>query len=235
MTMRKPLILAATVITTAAASIATVAIAQNDPSHTNAKQAITAALQAGKPTTLSSVDSRSLQTATRAGYAPSSAAARSVPAPTGDGTWTVIPTASGGACLIVDDGTLTCGSADSIASGRSGLIEIAPAPNDADLAKARLKALKDAYGDPKPAPAGESSLPVAHTLPLDIGRGGAATRKGIAPANAATVEALDKSGAVIHDAKVSDGLYQLALGTEGSTASVRFRSADGTVIATVSL
>ena len=233
--MRKPFILAVATVAAVAASVATVAIAQSGDDNADAQGAISVAIRAGTPATLSPTDIRSLQIATRNGYRPDEAAARSVQAPAGGGTWTVIPTADAGACLIVEDGAMTCGSSDSIVSGRSGLVEIAPAPNDAELAKVRLKALKDAYGDPRPAPVGGGSMPVAHTMPLEIGRGGAAVRNGIAPAGAATVEALDRSGAVIHGARVVDGLYQLSLGTNGATMSVRFRSVDGSVIATVAL
>lgn len=195
-----------------------------------------AALTSGAVVSLPAPVLASLTSPPATEYGPYVAGARSLPAPgAGPERWTVMPAQDGGACLVIEGGTFTCGSAESIATGRFGLILIdAPQGEAARRAQAaNAKAMRD-YGSPVKAGPDAQRPDQALVLPT-AELGGHAARKGLVADGVTTVQSRDAVGKLIGSAEVQDNLYDLELGQEAVAKTVQLLQADGTIVASFSL
>ncbi|WP_354697274.1 hypothetical protein DSM112329_02896 [Paraconexibacter sp. AEG42_29] len=209
----------------AAGGTAAAVTALSGDSAQRSRAAVAAALTAGEPVRLTAPQRRIIATARGEGFTPVVARARRVLAPDGRNHWIVVPSADAGACLITTSGA-SCNPAHVIASGRSGLMIIKPV---------RLtSAARKAYASEFRRRLREARRRGAQNFTMPREPPGQARKRGIAPADAATVEARDYAGQLVAITSVTRGLYEVRLGTERTTRSIVFKDREGEVVATSS-
>ncbi|HWT92528.1 MAG TPA: hypothetical protein VN238_06000 [Solirubrobacteraceae bacterium] len=126
----------------------------------------------------------------------------------------ITTTKEGGACISLESGETSCGSASSVRSGKFGLLTIAP-PADGGPVAETVRTLPD-------------GTVLARTLP-----GGKMTRYGVVPDGVTTVKARSANGAVAKTATVRSNVYKLDLGHEGkpdAAAAIELEKSDGAAV-----
>lgn len=172
-------------------------------------------LAAGQPATAAQV-SRLRDVPETVAFKPDLTAARSVTTSSG-ATWTVVPAADNGACIVAPEG-LTCGSGTDIKTGQFGFT----ATDIGTLTRMQLAANRKAIAARTSPPYNATTLP------------GKSTKYGLAPDRVSIAVAVDASGREISRTSVKDGVCVLNLGVtsarDGSRA-VRLLTAYGEVVA----
>lgn len=176
-----------------------------------APSATVSALSNGAP---ASIDKNAQAALEDAGFAVKDADAVSVPAPSGEGSWVLVPGTDGGACLVVPDGAAACGSDALLA--KSGVINATP-----DAAASAALGLPDRL-DPSEMKAGV----VPHGA-TDAPQG-AVTVRGLVSDDVTAAAAVASAGELVGKvATVTNNVFELDGVPLEQAVSVQLTHADG--------